>query len=220
MKIIAHRGFHKQEKENTKEAIFAALDHPKMDGVEFDVRMTKDRKLVILHNMTIDKACNGTGFVFLKTLKELQQYNFGTKENPRRIATLEEVLKKISSKKIIMVELKHETDVLEEYLNALERVVKKYPYLNYYFCSFHEPLIRTWKNRHPSFCCGLLVGPFLNQRKKKDLFQFLSYEYHLELPKTKQELFLWTLNHVQPVESNVTGIITDAPELWLADNLR
>lgn len=213
MKIIAHRGLRTTWKENTKEAILEALQTSFIDGVEFDVRFTKDQKLVIIHNMTIDRVSNGSGFVHLKTLKELRTLNFGTKQHPSTIATLKEVLENVPNQKIIMIELKQESDVFEDLIHVFRKEIKPYRHLNLYVCSFNYALIQSLKRQDPSLICGLLVGPFFNQAKEKKEFDFLSYESHLELPKTNQELFVWTVNQKKTF-AHITGIITDKPSLY------
>lgn len=50
MKIIAHRGNDNLHQENSLEAILNSLESIYTDGVEFDVRLTKDNKLIIHHD--------------------------------------------------------------------------------------------------------------------------------------------------------------------------
>ena len=50
MKIIAHRGNDGIHKENSLEAIINSLNKKYVDGVELDVRLTKDKKLIINHD--------------------------------------------------------------------------------------------------------------------------------------------------------------------------
>src|SRR3712207_5276443 len=49
--ILAHRGFHRRARQNTKEAVVAAWD-VEADGVEFDVRVTLDGHYVLHHDRT------------------------------------------------------------------------------------------------------------------------------------------------------------------------
>lgn len=212
MKLIAHRGnTNSRYGENTKEAILFALEQDYISGIETDVRMTNDQKLVLNHNLTIDHTSNGHGFVALMSLKELQKYQFGPKKHTSKIAVLEDVLKNIHSDKILLLELKHETDMYEDYLKQVYKVIKKYSYLNIYLCSFHFELIQTMKKKHPNIRCGIIVGPLLNQNKDYNLFDFLVMEQHLKLPKTDKEIFLWTVNKSIPKEK-VSYLITDQPE--------
>ena len=49
LQIVAHRGAMDEAPENTASAFEAALSHP-IDGIEFDVQMTEDGKLVLYHD--------------------------------------------------------------------------------------------------------------------------------------------------------------------------
>ena len=63
-KIIAHRGIYNNKiKENTYLAIFNAFNNKYIYGVEFDIRLTKDNKIVIIHDKTINRTSNGIGTV-------------------------------------------------------------------------------------------------------------------------------------------------------------
>lgn len=60
--VIAHRGSHLQHPENTLAAFQAAVDEG-ADYFELDVRTTRDGRLVILHDATLDRTTNGDGAV-------------------------------------------------------------------------------------------------------------------------------------------------------------
>ena len=62
-KFIAHRGNDDDLAENSKEAILNSLSKPYIDGVEFDIRITKDNKFVINHNATINLNSNKIGTI-------------------------------------------------------------------------------------------------------------------------------------------------------------
>ena len=53
-KIIAHRGDFSVAPENTMQAIQAAYDHG-ADGIEIDIRKTKDNQLVVFHDASIQR---------------------------------------------------------------------------------------------------------------------------------------------------------------------
>ena len=42
-----------------------------------DVHITKDKKVVVIHDATINRTSNGKGFVHLKTLHYLKKFNYG-----------------------------------------------------------------------------------------------------------------------------------------------
>lgn len=92
-KIWAHRGASFYAPENTLEAFDIAVKQ-KADGIELDVQLSKDGKLVVIHDETIDRVSTGTGYVKDYNLNELKRFNFG-KLFPHfgfsAIPTLEEV---------------------------------------------------------------------------------------------------------------------------------
>ncbi len=74
--VAAHRGWRAKYPENTMEAFRAALDLG-VDQLETDVRVTKDGKLVLIHDATVDRTTNGEGKVEDFTLEELQKLDAG-----------------------------------------------------------------------------------------------------------------------------------------------
>lgn len=74
--IFAHRGGMAVRPEQTKLAFDNAVAHD-IDGFETDVRLTKDHKLVVFHDATVDRTTNGSGKVSEHTLAELKQLDAG-----------------------------------------------------------------------------------------------------------------------------------------------
>lgn len=93
--IIAHRGFASVFPENTLAAIQGAYDLG-ADGVETDVRLTRDGVPIIMHDETVDRTTNGTGAVARLTLEQIRRLDacskFRTTWEPCMVPTLEEVL--------------------------------------------------------------------------------------------------------------------------------
>lgn len=75
--ICAHRGANETHPENTLAAFKEAI-RLGAHMIEFDVRMTKDKKLVIMHDKTVDRTTNGSGAVSDLTLKEIKKLDAGT----------------------------------------------------------------------------------------------------------------------------------------------
>ena len=76
--LMVHRGATKEAPENTLEAYAAAMDLG-ADGVEIDVRRSKDGVLYLFHDETLDRETNGSGKVRDVTYYEL------LKLTPKRI---------------------------------------------------------------------------------------------------------------------------------------
>ena len=74
--IIAHRGFKKKYPENTLVAFQAAMDAG-VPMIELDVTLSRDRKLIVIHDATLDRTTDGHGSVHDYTLEELKQLAVG-----------------------------------------------------------------------------------------------------------------------------------------------
>ncbi len=79
--VMAHRGDQATAPENTILAMESAVKVG-ADVLETDVRMTKDKELVLFHDETLDRTTNGTGKISDYTLDELKQLDFGFNFTP------------------------------------------------------------------------------------------------------------------------------------------
>ncbi|QWG50762.1 glycerophosphodiester phosphodiesterase [Bacillus mycoides] len=77
IKNIAHRGASAYAPEHTLEA-YQLGQQLKGDYIEIDLQMTKDGHLVAMHDETLNRTTNGTGFVKNHTLDEIKQLNAGS----------------------------------------------------------------------------------------------------------------------------------------------
>jgi glycerophosphoryl diester phosphodiesterase len=93
--VIAHRAGKALAPENTLTAIRNAIALG-VDYVELDVRASRDGKLVILHDRTVDRTTNGKGAVRDLTFAEIRALDAGGKFDSRfigeKIPTLDEAL--------------------------------------------------------------------------------------------------------------------------------
>ncbi len=111
--VWAHRGASGHAPENTMEAYRLAMEMG-ADGVEIDVRFSKDGHIVICHDNVIDRVSNGQGAVESYTLDELKQFDFGCKfyDGDRRgirIPSLDELYEMIQGNTFMVnVEIKSE----------------------------------------------------------------------------------------------------------------
>jgi glycerophosphoryl diester phosphodiesterase len=75
--VVAHRGASADRPEHTRAAYELALQEG-ADGVECDVRLTRDGHLVCVHDRRVDRTSTGTGLVSDMTLAELKEFDWGT----------------------------------------------------------------------------------------------------------------------------------------------
>ncbi|MGB5553929.1 MAG: glycerophosphodiester phosphodiesterase family protein [Flavobacteriaceae bacterium] len=93
--ICAHRGAKETHPENTLSAFKEAI-RLGAQMIEFDVQLSKDGELVIMHDSSVDRTTNGTGQVSELTLAELQLLDAGAWKSSEfkgeKIPTLKETL--------------------------------------------------------------------------------------------------------------------------------
>jgi glycerophosphoryl diester phosphodiesterase len=77
--VFAHRGASAAHPEHTLAAYQQAIADG-ADGLECDVRLTRDGHLVCVHDATIDRTSNGTGRVSRLSLAELNRFQYGLGE--------------------------------------------------------------------------------------------------------------------------------------------
>ncbi|CQD02319.1 MULTISPECIES: glycerophosphodiester phosphodiesterase [Mycolicibacterium] len=75
--VVAHRGASADKPEHTLAAYDLALREG-ADGVECDVRLTRDGHLVCVHDRRVDRTSSGTGLVSEMTLAELRRLDYGS----------------------------------------------------------------------------------------------------------------------------------------------
>jgi glycerophosphoryl diester phosphodiesterase len=136
-KIFAHRGSSEQYAENTRAAFLQAIADG-ADGVECDIHLTKDLKLVCFHDFTLDRTSTGTGDIADHTLEELLSLDVSSWRGARipaeyggvadQLVTLDDllqILRGAGRPMELAIELKHPSpfgqqleDELLEYLMA------------------------------------------------------------------------------------------------------
>lgn len=197
MKIIAHRGNDGIHKENSLEAIINSLNKKYVDGVELDVRLTKDKKLIINH----DPFYNG---YYINNTNAVKLQRLG-------LNMLDEILINISNNKIIMIEVKVDDKQIKQMTKKLIKTLNKYK-LNYYICSFNYNFLINFKK-----CChikaGLIISIKINTKHINNNFDFNSINilYNKKIPN--KETFRWTVNTKKELEkvNKNENVITDNP---------
>ncbi len=177
MFLIAHRGNNNHEyRENSREAFCSCFNTSYIDGVELDVRLTKDHVVVLSH----DNLVNG---------KLIDRCIYSKIKD--HVDTLDDVLGLLSNKKKILIDIKcDEVDIVD----CLYDVLKKYNY-NLYICSFNEKILKLFKKRYFSYKVGLIIGYMINVDKIHNRFDFNSLHYNLiNRINFKKEVFMWTVN--------------------------
>lgn len=135
--VIAHRGGKALAPENTLEA-FRNASRIGADILEYDVHITADGHLVVIHDDTVDRTTNGTGKVNEMTLKEIKELDAGyyfQDENGEytfrnkgvRIPTVDEVFTEFSStKQLIELKDSNNSELYEGLINEMWNDIQKH----------------------------------------------------------------------------------------------
>ena len=176
MYLISHRGLDNHTySENSLKAIENALSKDYINGVEFDVRITKDNKIVLIHDPVIDLISNGSGIIKYMTLKDLQKYKYGISKES--IITLDDLLSIIHTNKIILIELKEFGNDFIDLVEETIKIISNYN-LNIYISSFNYKLLNYIKSKYRDVKCGLIIGYGLNIMYLRNNFDFNIVSYH------------------------------------------
>ncbi len=96
--IVAHRGYAAVAPENTLAAIAAAVEAG-ADACEFDVRVSRDEHIVLIHDEDLKRTTNGRGKVAEKTLAQLRRLDAGSWKDAKyageRLPTLDGALARL-----------------------------------------------------------------------------------------------------------------------------
>ena len=223
VEVIAHRGASAITKfENSMEAFEVAIKL-NADMVEFDVRQTRDKELIVFHDSIFNDAP-----IEYQTLKEIEDAaeNIGF-----HIPLFEEVLKLCHGKIKMDIEFK-ETGFEKK---AVELLHKNSSYDEYSIKSFFDKVPYKIKKIDPNNTTGLLVGRrhlklrdklidyFPGRRLKKckvdfisPHFSFLTPGFRFRMKKEGYKIYAWTVNderRMKKLLNRVDGIITDRPDL-------
>lgn len=232
---VAHRGASGYAPENTMAAFEKGFEM-KSDYIELDVQMSKDGKLVVIHDTTVDRTTNGTGKVADLTFEELVALDAGSKFNEafagERIPSFEEVLDAFRGRIGILIEIKAPElypGIEEKVANALtERSMDKPANEKIIVQSFNFDSMKKFHALLPNVPVGVLTSSEVDLTDVK-LEEFAVYADYVNPTQSlvnkelvnrvharNMKIQAWTvrkLEQVQPLlDAGVDGIITDYPD--------
>ena len=238
-KIWGHRGASGYAPENTLEAFGLAVEQ-KADGVELDVQLTKDDKLVVIHDETIDRVSGQHGFVKDFTLEELKRLNVNRTiagYKAVQIPTLEEVYDLLKGTgMVINVEIKSSIiwypDIERKTLELTKRMGMEDKVI---YSSFNHYSVRKIKEMNADAQTGILSGDVLcdvvNYCKNVGADALHPFYVHRFMDSIWQEykesgiqVHTWTVNDEADmrffIEQETDAIITNYPAkaLQVRDN--
>lgn len=163
--IYAHRGASGYAPENSLRAFELAADM-NADGVELDVQLTKDGKLVVFHDETLNRVTQGLGTLSEHTYEELLHFPLvrafgGTNED--HIPLLSDVLALLYRRGLrVNIELKNSLNPYPG-MEALciDQVRKAHMQESTLYSSFNHYSLMRVKELDPEACCGILYDAAL-----------------------------------------------------------
>ncbi len=236
--IIAHRGFKRLYPENTMASFEAAI----LSGahmIELDVTLSRDRKMVVIHDDTLDRTTDGKGFVQETDLTEILKLDAGSWFDPRfkgeKVPTLEEVVACCGRRTFINIEIKESAYEAKERPDCIEQKIVSL--IQSQKCG-HRVLISSFQPeillRIAKLDSRLLLGFLTEEPDAESVFQFAGkldlYSWNpeamsvteglvQEIHKQNIRVFPYTVNSVSEanalVEKQVDGLFTDDPALML-----
>ena len=217
-KIIAHRGASEYEPENTLKSFKKAIDLG-AELIEFDVRLSKDNSLVIMHDKTVDRTTNGSGIVREMTLSQLKELDAGEGE---KIPTFEEALKLIKGKAKPVVEIK-EINTEDEILDLLDKhnLIK-----DAFIVSFKKKVLKKVRsiNKNIKTCLikilpiGIVTDTIECGANAVAINNRLANKYFINKAHSNDlYIFAWTENNTERckklAQMGLDGVVTNRPDI-------
>lgn len=247
MEIIGHRGAADSAPENTLAAIRQGF-HEGADAVEIDVHLTRDGRIVVIHDADTRRTTGHEGRIAEMTLAEIARLDAGRWKGRawqgEKIPTLEAVLETVPAGKRLLIEVKCGPEVLDR----LQKVVTgfgKRPEETAVI-SFSLPVVRQAKQRMPQYPVYWIQGTTPKRDAKSgvesgsvaELIETcreaglealdLAHNSRLEAEHVERlhalgkKLYVWTVNRADDVHRvarlGVDGITSDRPG-WLRQEL-
>ncbi len=151
-KMYAHRGLHDEKvPENSMTAFRLAVENGY--GVELDVQMTKDGKLVVFHDGSLKRMTGDEHFVKDFTYEQLQQLTLNNTDE--HIPLFNDVLNVLETTDLICEIKNNNGNINNELCNKVYQALKEYKG-NYCIESFSPFLIKWFRVNHPEIIRGQL----------------------------------------------------------------
>jgi glycerophosphoryl diester phosphodiesterase len=243
VEIIAHRGASFDAPENTLAAFKLGLKQ-KADANECDVYLTKDGKIVVIHDGDTARTVGVTNKISAHTLKQLRKLEVGQwgqwkgKGFSERIPLLSEVLRLTPKGKRLFIEIKCGPEILPELERVLHRAGKQPAQTA--IIGFGYETVRQAKARFPKLEVSWLVSSDkekkfpaieeLIQKAKAAGLDGLDLNHGFPIDKAFVQkvhaaglkLYTWTVDDPEvarkEADAGVDGITTNRPE-WLRAQL-
>ena len=234
VKIIGHRGAAGYAPENTLASMKTAYEQG-CDGIEFDVQLTKDHEVVVIHDWTVDRTTNGSGEVKDLTLKEIRKLDAGSWFGPdftgERVPTLEEVFAAFPKEFLLNVEIKVQGYDHRPIEDKVLKIIEAHDRREHtVVSSFHNLRIKNFMELSRKIDTALMFEGYLPQIPPTEFFGGKISSFHPSKDYVDENLvkkaraqdlkvYVWTVNDLNYLKRlqkiGVDGIITNYPSYML-----
>lgn len=196
----AHRGLfdnNSEAPENSLAAFKKAVDAGY--GIELDVQLSKDNKLVVFHDATLNRMCGIDGNVWDYTLEELQQMKL--LNSNETIPTFEQFLKVVDGKVPFILEFKldrAQTKVCE----LANEVLNNYTGV-YCIESFHPLALMWYRKNRPDVLRGQLCEEYFRNEQYKGKLLYMILPYLVTNILTKPDFIAYNHEHAHNISRRI-----------------
>ncbi len=223
MLCIAHRGAKGYAPENS---LYAFRKGMELDahGVELDVHLSADGKIVVIHDHTLDRTTDGSGNIAELDFGTIRKYRI---EKEHLVPELFEVFDLCGPDFFINVELKT-AETVQPVVDLIVHYVaeKGFSYRQFIVSSFDWMALKAIHESHAAINIGVLTETDLNLAVEFGVsvkataihpyFHLLDAEKTKSIQKHGFRVFTWTVNKAEDIAKvksyGVDGIITDYPD--------
>ncbi|MBC8170911.1 MAG: glycerophosphodiester phosphodiesterase [Anaerolineae bacterium] len=224
--VFGHRGASAYAPQNTLPAFELAIVQGAA-GIELDVHLSADRYPVVIHDFTVDHTTNGRGLVSGMPLIQLKTLDAGGRFDPKfaeiSIPTLDEVFALVGQKLLINVEIKADTDGIEQIV--ADKLVEFKMQDRVIISSFNTEILQRFRAVLPEVAIGYLympgdAGVVFPVEALHPYHEMITAEYMAQAAEQGVRVNTWTVNDparaVELKRLGVNVIISDKPDVILA----
>jgi glycerophosphoryl diester phosphodiesterase len=235
--FIAHRGASYLAPENTVAAAKLAWELG-ADAVEIDVYLTKDNRVMALHDKDTKRTTGGKKSLAIKNTPSLvlNDLDVGSwkdeKYKGEKIPFISEIIETVPEGKKLVVEIKTGSEILPHLKRAIEKSGKQDQMV--FICFGWETILDTKKEFPDNACYWLSSSKQGLKKKMKEAaeaglegvnlnYKIIDEEVMQMAKELNLEVLTWTVNDPEiakrMTELGVTGITTDRPK-WLKEEMK